>query len=232
MSARSVATGFSALPCSRPRYVQLTLGVRARSTFLSNLPTLVLGTSSTNVQRSGSHHRRPGRRGSRQLLGGGGRTLLDDHRDQGRSLHRSSGTAITAASATAGWAITSFSSSTDEIHSPPDLITSLARSLIGVKPSSSSCPMSPVRSQPSWNFSGAGLAVVGPGDPRPPDLDLADRLAVLGQVMAVVGDHPSLDPGDDPPGLGPPFDLLRGWGPPGPRATAHSGLVSVIPTPG
>ena len=38
--------------------------------------------------------------------------------------------AITAASCTAGWAMISFSSSTDEIHSPPDLITSLARSLI------------------------------------------------------------------------------------------------------
>ena len=47
----------------------------------------------------------------------------------GRSPHFSSGTPITAASATAGWAISAFSSSIDEIHSPPDLITSLARSV-------------------------------------------------------------------------------------------------------
>ena len=41
---------------------------------------------------------------------------------------------MTAASATAGWPISVFSSSTDEIHSPPDLITSFARSLIWTKP--------------------------------------------------------------------------------------------------
>jgi hypothetical protein len=46
----------------------------------------------------------------------------------GRSPQRSSGRAITAASRTAGWAMIAFSSSTDEIHSPPDLITSFARS--------------------------------------------------------------------------------------------------------
>ena len=43
----------------------------------------------------------------------------------------------------------------DEIHSPPDLMTSLARSVSRMKPSASSVPTSPVRSQPSWNFSGA-----------------------------------------------------------------------------
>ena len=48
----------------------------------------------------------------------------------GRSPQRSSGRAITAASCTSGWAITSFSSVTDEIHSPPDFTTSFARSLI------------------------------------------------------------------------------------------------------
>ena len=47
----------------------------------------------------------------------------------GRSSHFSCGIAITAASAIAGCAISAFSSSTDEIHSPPDLITSLERSL-------------------------------------------------------------------------------------------------------
>ena len=48
----------------------------------------------------------------------------------GRSSHFSCGIAITAASAIEGCAIRAFSSSTDEIHSPPDLITSLERSLI------------------------------------------------------------------------------------------------------
>ena len=47
----------------------------------------------------------------------------------GRSPHFSSGTPTTDASTTSGWAIRSFSSSTEEIHSPPDLITSLARSV-------------------------------------------------------------------------------------------------------
>ena len=62
---------------------------------------------------------------------------------------------MTAASATSGLPASRFSSSTEEIHSPPDLITSLTRSVIWKKPRSSMVPMSPVRSQPSWNFSGA-----------------------------------------------------------------------------
>ncbi len=37
---------------------------------------------------------------------------------------------MTAASSTSGDAASRFSSSTDEIHSPPDLITSLERSVI------------------------------------------------------------------------------------------------------
>ena len=73
----------------------------------------------------------------------------------GRSCQRSSGTAITAASKTAGWAIRRPSSSTELIHSPPDLMTSFERSLIVMNPSASMAPMSPVRSQSSWNFSGS-----------------------------------------------------------------------------
>ena len=46
----------------------------------------------------------------------------------GRSLHFSSGIPITAASATFGWAMIAFSSSTEEIHSPPDFTRSLVRS--------------------------------------------------------------------------------------------------------
>ncbi len=72
---------------------------------------------------------------------------------KGRSLHFSSGLAITAHSSTSGWPIKAFSISTDEIHSPPDLITSLTRSVIWMKPRSLIVPTSPVRSQPSWKRS-------------------------------------------------------------------------------
>jgi hypothetical protein len=70
----------------------------------------------------------------------------------GRSPHLSSGTATTAASTTFEWPISRFSNWTEEIHSPPDLITSLARSVMVMKPSASMVPTSPVRSQPSWNL--------------------------------------------------------------------------------
>src|SRR3979490_1380791 len=106
-----------------------------RRTFLSNFPTLVLGTSSTNANSSGSHHlatrpRRCSSRSSAVVLAPSRSTT--QHR--GRSAQRSSGLAITAASITSGCDMTSFSSSTEEIHSPPDLITSLARSVICTKP--------------------------------------------------------------------------------------------------
>ena len=57
-------------------------------------------------------------------------------------------------------------------------MTSLARSVIWMKPFASTQPTSPVRSQPSSNLSRVGVAVVAAGDPRAADLDLADRLAV------------------------------------------------------
>ena len=56
---------------------------------------------------------------------------------------------MTAASLIFGWAISSFSSSTDEIHSPPDLMRSLVRSTRRIRPGSSIVATSPVRSQPS-----------------------------------------------------------------------------------
>ena len=48
----------------------------------------------------------------------------------GRSSHLGWRTPITAASATLGWPTARFSRSIEEIHSPPDLITSLERSVI------------------------------------------------------------------------------------------------------
>ena len=99
------------------------------SFFLSNLPTLVLGTTSMKANSSGIHHLATrSARNSALVLGGwpssthdaGQRALapaLVGHRD-----HRGLGDR--------GWAMISFSRSTDEIHSPPDLMTSLARSVI------------------------------------------------------------------------------------------------------
>ena len=100
-------------------------------TFLSNLPTLVLGISTTKVHWSGSHQRgtRPTRKSSRSA-GAGVRPGLGTTATSGRSDHFGSGMAMTAASKTSGWAMTAFSSSTEEIHSPPDLMTSLVRSEI------------------------------------------------------------------------------------------------------
>jgi hypothetical protein len=56
------------------------------------------------------------------------REWLEHHAASGRSPQRSSGTAITAAWPTSGWPMRAFSSSTLEIHSPPDLTRSLVRS--------------------------------------------------------------------------------------------------------
>lgn len=121
-----------------------------RRTFLSNLPTLVFGTDSMTVHRSGSCHlatepARNSRSSVKPVVAPSLRTTVAS----GRSPHLSSGTATTAASATSGWDISAFSSSTLEIHSPPDLITSLARSVRVRKPSGVMTPTSPVFSQPS-----------------------------------------------------------------------------------
>src|SRR5437762_2366578 len=105
----------------------------ARSTFLSNLPTEVLGTSSMKRTSSGSHHlatlsRRKSTTSSCVTLPLN--SGLGTAKTTGRSSHFVWGKPMTAASMILGWAMTAFSSSTDEIHSPPDLITSLVRSTI------------------------------------------------------------------------------------------------------
>src|SRR5204863_7428747 len=103
---------------------------RARRTFLSNFPTEVLGTSSMNSTRSGSHHfaTLPSRK-ERIASASSATPSRDTTHAHGRSPQRSSDTAITAASSTSGWAMIEFSSSTEEIHSPPDLTRSLVRSI-------------------------------------------------------------------------------------------------------
>src|ERR1700704_3959360 len=67
----------------------------------------------------------------------------------GRSDHFGCGTPMTAASATLGCPMMAFSRSTDEIHSPPDLMTSLVRSTRRMYASGVTTAMSPVFSQPS-----------------------------------------------------------------------------------
>ena len=77
----------------------------------------------------------------------------------------SSGLPMTPASATAGCAMIAFSRSTELIHSPPDLMTSLARSVSRRKPSADRLPTSPVRSQPSLNL--AAISATSPSDSVP-----------------------------------------------------------------
>src|SRR5256886_9321899 len=67
----------------------------------------------------------------------------------GTSPHSSSGMGITAASATAGCVHSSASSSAGATWKPLYLISSFNRSTIVKYPSASTCPMSPVWSQPS-----------------------------------------------------------------------------------
>mmetsp|Transcript_112912 Transcript_112912/g.324529 ORF Transcript_112912/g.324529 Transcript_112912/m.324529 type:complete len:265 (+) Transcript_112912:428-1222(+) len=50
-----------------------------------------------------------------------------------------------------------FSRSIEEIHSPPDLMTSFERSVMTIAPSLSTNAMSPVINQPLWNLSAASM---------------------------------------------------------------------------
>ena len=70
------------------------------------------------------------------------------------------------------------SSSTELIHSPPDLMTSLVRSLMTMKPSAVE-RADVAGAQPTVvELLGVVDAEVRAGDPRAADLELADRLAV------------------------------------------------------
>ena len=123
----------------------------------------------------------------------------------------------------------SFSSSTDEIHSPPDLITSLARSVMRTYPRASIEAMSPVRSQPSWNLSRGVVSVVGGRDPRAAHLQLARGLAVPFDLAAVVGDYPGLHQGVHAAGADAVVPCLLVVGILGGRAMVPTGLISVMP---
>src|SRR4029077_6340986 len=100
-----------------------------------NFPTAVFGISSMNTKASGSHHF--AKSAARNSRNSSPVTVCPSRATQPASVlssHFSLGIAITAASASAGWPISAFSSATDEIHSPPDLITSFARSGRGSTP--------------------------------------------------------------------------------------------------
>ena len=124
---------------------------RSRSAVLRNLPTAVFGISSTNSNRSGSHHfAKLGARNSRSSSAVAV-CALAQHDDRERPLlpllvgdrdHRRLGDGGMRPSARSR-------ASTDEIHSPPDLITSFERSLIWMKPRGWIETMSPVLNQPS-----------------------------------------------------------------------------------
>ena len=104
---------------------------------------------------------------------------------------------ITAAWATAGWPIAAFSIAALLIHSPPDLMTSLERSTISTVPSGKSFATSPVCSQPSSEQGGL-LLEVGAGDQRPARLQMAERLAVVRQLVARVVDDAQARAEGDP----------------------------------
>src|SRR6185312_6869934 len=122
-------------------------GNSSRSAVFRNFPTAVFGISSTNSNPSGIHHlTKSAARNSRSSSADAVCPSRSTHTASGRSSHLSLGTAITAASAIAGWPISAFSRATEEIHSPPDLITSLDRSVSERNPSAVIDPTSPVRS--------------------------------------------------------------------------------------
>ena len=105
---------------------------RLRRTFLSNLPTLVFGTSSMKANSSGIHHFAT--REARCSWSSAARGLAA----RPRARRRRAGARSSARRAwrsppprrSASWPISSFSRSTEEIHSPPDLMTSFERSEI------------------------------------------------------------------------------------------------------
>ena len=96
---------------------------------MENLPTEVLGTSSMNSTRSGIHHftTRPSSHVRMSSADRSAPSAATTHAIA-RSPHLVEVMPMTAASATSGWAMISFSNSTEEIHSPPDLMRSLVRS--------------------------------------------------------------------------------------------------------
>ena len=126
---------------------------------LVDLPVPDPGNASIGSIASGIHHRwTRSARNSRSERGSSETPSCMTTNAYGRSLHRSSRTATTATSAMPSKSRRCPSSTSEWIHSPPDLILSSSRSTIRTKRVPSATATSPVRSQPS--------AVYGPGSPR------------------------------------------------------------------
>src|SRR6266567_5653078 len=97
---------FSETSSIYPLYEVLYVPYLLRSTFLSNLPTLVLGMASMKTTSSGSHHLATwGRRKSRisSLVICPSNSGLATTQARGRSDHLGSGMPTTQASSTLGW---------------------------------------------------------------------------------------------------------------------------------
>ena len=92
-----------------------------------------------------------------------------------------------------------FSMSIELIHSPPDLITSLARSVICMMPSGSSVATSPVSKKPHGSqalallVARAGVLEIGARDRGAAHQQAAERLAVVRLLHAFIVDDLHLD---------------------------------------
>src|SRR5450756_1829627 len=155
-------------PCAPPRR-QPGGGPRAQPLYFSRrnrlliLPTLVLSMASTRSTLSGTPYFEitplsaypltKVRIASASAGASSWTPALRTTSAMGRSPHFSSATPITATSLTEGCWLTMSSSSSEEIHSPPVLMTSLIRSEICTYPSSSMLATSPV-----WRYSPAQSA--------------------------------------------------------------------------
>ena len=182
-----------------------------RSTFLSNFPTLVFGTSTMNVHRSGSCHlatcdARNSRRSDALAL-----DVLAAHDARERTLvpprvgdrdhRRLDDVGVRHQVALELDRRDPLAARLDDVlRAVGDLHVAVGRDAGDV-----------AGAQPAVvELLGRGVAVVGAGDPRAPALDLAHRLAVPRQHGAVVVDDAQLHAGERPAGERPPVHLLRG----------------------
>src|SRR5260370_13326374 len=123
----------------------------SRNLLFSSFPVEVCGSSATTTNASGTcHGAKVCCRKERNSQGSTVRFSFRTTRARGRSCHFGCGTAMTAASRIAACPTNAFSTSTELIHSPPDLIRSFRRSVILTYPSESIVTTSPVRNHPSY----------------------------------------------------------------------------------
>ena len=176
-------------PLSYPRSTATTVSPpsawRARSTFLSNLPTLVFGTSLMNAKRSGSHQRAT--RVARNACSSAGGVVLP-----GRSTTQASGRSSQRASGIAD------DGGLDDVGMRHDLVLELDRrdplaarlddvlGAVGDLDEALRVDGADVAgAEPAVvKFVRRSIPVVGTGDPRAAHLDLAGGLAVPGERLA------------------------------------------------